>query len=47
MNRTLSLVVAKATLGASLALGFAIAPHNVAHANAAPHGVTPTRTRRP
>lgn len=39
MNRTLTLIAAKVVLGGSLALGFAIAPHAFAHANAAPHGV--------
>src|SRR4029077_14303069 len=34
MNRTLALVVVKAALRAGLALGFAAAPHGVAHASA-------------
>ena len=38
MNRTITLVVVKAAFGASLALGFAAAPHGVAHAD------TPTVT---
>ena len=33
MNRTIALVVVKAALGAGLALGFAAAPHGVAHAD--------------
>ena len=36
MNRTIALVVVKAALGAGLALGFAAAPHGVAHAERAP-----------
>jgi hypothetical protein len=33
MNRTIALVVATATLGAGLALGFLAAPHGTAHAD--------------
>jgi hypothetical protein len=33
MNRNVSLVIAKAALGASLALGFLLTPHAVAHAD--------------
>ena len=33
MNRTIALVVVKAALGASLALGFTAAPHGDAHAD--------------
>jgi hypothetical protein len=33
MNRTLTLVAVKATLGASLALGLLMTPHAVAHAD--------------
>jgi hypothetical protein len=35
MNRTVALVIAKAALGAGLALGFAAAPHGTAHAEPA------------
>ncbi len=33
MNRTLALIAAKATLGASLALGLLLTPHATAHAD--------------
>ena len=33
MNRIITLVIAKAALGAGLALGFAAAPHGIAHAD--------------
>ena len=36
MNRTIALVVVKAALGAGLALGFAAAPHGMAHAKLGP-----------
>ncbi len=37
MNRSIALVIAKAVLGAGLALGFAAAPHGTAHADTVGH----------
>jgi hypothetical protein len=42
MNRSIARVIGKAAFGASLALGFAVAPHGIAHADTTTVTVTVT-----